>query len=112
MTGVGPIPYALELEDLEYVRHGDRPLLARLFKSRGTGLFPLIANGSLAGQRIADRVAEFGGSWSFILTFRAALVVWIVVDSAAILRPPSTPIRTSCSTWSFTAWPPSRPRSS
>jgi acetyl esterase len=34
--------YELDIEDVEYIRHGDRPLLARLFKPRGTGPFPLI----------------------------------------------------------------------
>ncbi len=34
--------YELEVEDVEYVRHGNEPLLARLFKPRGTGPFPLI----------------------------------------------------------------------
>ena len=34
--------YELDVEDVEYVRHGDSPLLARLFKPRGTGPFPLI----------------------------------------------------------------------
>jgi len=33
---------ALDIEDAEYLRHGDKPLLARLFKPRGTGPFPLI----------------------------------------------------------------------
>jgi acetyl esterase/lipase len=34
--------YELDVEDVEYVRHGNKPLLARLFKPRGTGPFPLI----------------------------------------------------------------------
>lgn len=34
--------YAVDVEDVEYLRHGDTPLLARLFKPRGTGPFPLI----------------------------------------------------------------------
>jgi hypothetical protein len=29
------------------------------------------------GQRVADRVAEFGGSWRVILLFAVLLVVWI-----------------------------------
>jgi len=33
---------AVDVEDVEYLRHGDKPLLARLFKPRGTGPFPLI----------------------------------------------------------------------
>jgi acetyl esterase len=34
--------YNLDIEDVEYLRHGDMPLLARLFKPRGAGPFPLI----------------------------------------------------------------------
>ncbi|HEV2057330.1 MAG TPA: alpha/beta hydrolase [Methylomirabilota bacterium] len=33
---------AIDIEDIEYLRHGDKPLLARLFKPRGVGPFPLI----------------------------------------------------------------------
>ncbi|HWU61238.1 MAG TPA: DUF1003 domain-containing protein [Ensifer sp.] len=29
------------------------------------------------GQRLADRVAEFGGSWTFILLFAAVLALWL-----------------------------------
>lgn len=29
-------------------------------------------------QRIADRVAEFGGSWTFILSFFGFLTIWII----------------------------------
>lgn len=29
------------------------------------------------GQRIADKVADFGGSWTFIISFVAFIVVWI-----------------------------------
>jgi acetyl esterase/lipase len=34
--------YELDVEDVEYVRHGNEPLLARLFKPRGSGPFPLV----------------------------------------------------------------------
>jgi uncharacterized membrane protein len=33
------------------------------------------------GQRISDKVARFGGSWSFIITFSAILFVWILFNS-------------------------------
>jgi CRP/FNR family transcriptional regulator, cyclic AMP receptor protein len=36
------------------------------------------------GQRIADKVASFGGSWTFILLFGAVMAVWIVLNSAAL----------------------------
>ena len=34
--------HEFDVQDIEYLRHGDKPLLARLFKPRGTGPFPLI----------------------------------------------------------------------
>jgi CRP/FNR family cyclic AMP-dependent transcriptional regulator len=33
------------------------------------------------GQRLADRVAAFGGSWPFILVFFAVMVLWIAVNT-------------------------------
>ena len=37
-------------------------------------------------ERIADRVATFGGSWSFIIIFFAIMLVWVVLNSSALLR--------------------------
>ncbi len=42
MTVNAPGTHEIDLEDVEYVRHGDEPLLARLFKPRGAGPFPLV----------------------------------------------------------------------
>lgn len=42
MTTATPRRYEIDVEDREYVRHGDAPLLARLFKPRGDGPFPLV----------------------------------------------------------------------
>ncbi|UUO06615.1 DUF1003 domain-containing protein [Blastopirellula sp. J2-11] len=43
------------------------------------------------GQRLADRVASFGGSWTFILLFGAVLVVWIMLNSITLLTTPFDP---------------------
>jgi uncharacterized membrane protein len=43
------------------------------------------------GQRIADRVADFGGSWTFILTFMGILFLWVIFNSVALLRKPFDP---------------------
>ncbi len=43
------------------------------------------------GQRLADRVAEFGGSWTFIVLFGAVLVGWIVVNSIVLATRPFDP---------------------
>ncbi|GAA5543815.1 DUF1003 domain-containing protein [Ochrobactrum soli] len=33
------------------------------------------------GQRLADKVAEFGGSWTFIMLFALVLVAWVAANS-------------------------------
>jgi len=38
------------------------------------------------GQRIADKVASFGGSWTFIIIFGVILAVWVILNSTALLR--------------------------
>jgi uncharacterized membrane protein len=43
------------------------------------------------GEHLADRIAEFGGSWSFILIFAATLAVWIGVNSVALWWHPFDP---------------------
>jgi len=42
MTMTATAAYAFDVEDVEYLRHGDKPLLARVFKPRGPGPFPLV----------------------------------------------------------------------
>ena len=37
------------------------------------------------GQRIADRVAAFGGSWTFIIMFGVILFAWIIVNSIVLV---------------------------
>ena len=38
------------------------------------------------GQRLADRVAEFGGSWTFILLFAFIIASWIATNSVFLGR--------------------------
>jgi len=33
------------------------------------------------GQKVSDKVARFGGSWSFIITFMVILIVWIAFNA-------------------------------
>lgn len=37
------------------------------------------------GQRIADKVASFGGSWTFILSFLGFITIWISINSFILL---------------------------
>ena len=49
-------------------------------------------NGNLSfGERMADKVAEFGGSWAFILSFMGFLVLWIVLNSYLVMAKPIDP---------------------
>ncbi|MFH2055860.1 MAG: DUF1003 domain-containing protein, partial [bacterium] len=43
------------------------------------------------GQRLADRVAEFGGSWRFIIICAAVLALWISLNSYLLLQRPFDP---------------------
>jgi uncharacterized membrane protein len=37
------------------------------------------------GERLSDHIAEFGGSWKFLITFGAVLVVWIAINGVLIV---------------------------
>jgi uncharacterized membrane protein len=36
------------------------------------------------GERLADRVASFGGSWTFILCFASVLILWVLLNSEVL----------------------------
>jgi uncharacterized membrane protein len=38
------------------------------------------------GQRLADNVAKFGGSWTFISIFAVILLAWVVLNSVILAR--------------------------
>ena len=38
------------------------------------------------GERLADRVAAFGGSWTFIMLFWIVLIGWIILNSLPTVR--------------------------
>ncbi|MEM2126055.1 MAG: hypothetical protein QXQ53_06630 [Candidatus Methanosuratincola sp.] len=41
------------------------------------------------GERLADRIAAFGGSWTFLICFGAFVAIWIGINSAVLIyRPP------------------------
>jgi uncharacterized membrane protein len=43
------------------------------------------------GERLADRIASFGGSWTFLICFGAFLALWIAVNSAVLIWRPVDP---------------------
>jgi len=43
------------------------------------------------GERLADRIATFGGSWTFLMLFALFLVIWIAVNSLVLYWRPMDP---------------------
>jgi len=43
------------------------------------------------GERLADRIAEFGGSWTFLILFALFLLTWIVMNTFVLFAKPLDP---------------------
>jgi uncharacterized membrane protein/uncharacterized membrane protein YeaQ/YmgE (transglycosylase-associated protein family) len=92
-TGVAALPAAAGFEmDLEHqvrlLNEFERRVLARVLRRRPTIVDPNRAFEAQMtfGERVADRVATFGGSWTFIGLFVLGLVGWMIVN-AQVARP-------------------------
>lgn len=38
------------------------------------------------GERLSDKIARFGGSWTFILLFASSIAIWVVWNSSSEVR--------------------------
>src|SRR5437762_10773260 len=43
------------------------------------------------GERLSDHIAEFGGSWKFLITFGAIILVWIAGNAVLLATRPFDP---------------------
>jgi uncharacterized membrane protein len=43
------------------------------------------------GEKMADGLATFGGSWTFLIIFAAILFIWIAINSFLLLKKPFDP---------------------
>src|SRR6201981_4213409 len=50
--------HQFDVEDIEYLRYGDKPLLARVFRPRGEGLFPALIECHGGAWCLSDRTTE------------------------------------------------------
>src|ERR1700738_2365378 len=50
--------HEFDVEDIEYLRHGDKPLLARVYKPRGQGPFPAVVECHGGAWCQSDRLTE------------------------------------------------------
>jgi len=65
-----------ELNDME------KEVLASIHDNRilSENIEPEIQETLTAGQRLADKIAAFGGSWGFIMFFFAFILVWMLLN--------------------------------
>ena len=70
--------YEVQIEDVEYLRHGDKPFLARLFKPQGSGPFPVMVelhggawvNGNREDGNVSNEALASNGVIVAALDFR------------------------------------------
>ncbi|HEX7807139.1 MAG TPA: DUF1003 domain-containing protein [Thermoanaerobaculia bacterium] len=43
------------------------------------------------GQRLADRIAAFGGSWTFLISFACVLAGWVILNSLILANSHTKP---------------------
>jgi len=82
-TGNGSVPGVTEL-DAYVKRLGDveRRVLSAILRRQPVSKDPSREPTELTlGQRVADAIAEFGGSWTFISLFAAFLLGWILLNT-------------------------------
>lgn len=72
----------LDLEVLEGLK--EQEILARNPETQFAGTLTF-------GERLSDRIASFGGSWAFIITFGAILLGWIALNSFILVSRPFDP---------------------
>lgn len=51
-----------------------------------TNVFQDLSTRSTFGQKMADKVASFGGSWTFISIFIGVMVTWIFLNSFILIK--------------------------
>ena len=51
----------------------------------------MVAERDTFGERLADKIAAFGGSWTFLITFFSVLMGWIILNVFIITTRPFDP---------------------
>jgi uncharacterized membrane protein len=71
------------IEKYELLSKQERELINRIVEHKHSvrNINKEFDNQLTLGQRIADKVASFGGSWTFIIIFASILISWIILNS-------------------------------
>ena len=72
--------------ELEKLPDGEREIVERFIsrKHMARNVLQEFDQSMTFGERLADRVAEVGGSWSFILIFLLVMAGWMAVNSVLL----------------------------
>lgn len=52
---------------------------------------PVIESRLSVGDKFADKIAEFGGSWTFIISFFSFLIIWMAINVWVLSKKPFDP---------------------
>jgi len=82
-TGNGSVPGVMELETyVKRLGEVERRVFSAILRRQPVSKDPSREPTDLTiGQRVADGIAEFGGSWTFLSLFAAFLLGWILLNS-------------------------------
>ncbi|MGY3266348.1 DUF1003 domain-containing protein [Lysobacter sp. HA35] len=71
------------------LHEGERRVIERAAERKlvSTDTNNAFADRMTLGERLADRVAQFGGSWTFIILFALVLVAWVAVNTELLRHP-------------------------
>ena len=75
-------------EEFQKLTHLEQRVVDRLLHRNTVARDPNVAFDEqlTVGARTADRVTSFGGSWTFIILFLAAMMIWIAYNAEAARR--------------------------
>lgn len=78
--------FAKSLSDLG---HAEQRILDRLVQRKlvTEDVNEMFSSDLTYGQRLADKVSRFGGSWTFIIVFAIVLALWTALNSYVLHRP-------------------------
>lgn len=81
---------AMENEDISFV---EKEVVNAITENKilTEDVEPIIEKDLTIGQRAADKIAEFGGSWIFIIFFFTFLIAWIILNVWFLGKKPFDP---------------------
>lgn len=75
--------------DEEQLQHDEIDQLIR--SSRSKNINKLQEEQLTFGNKVADKLADFAGSWKFIISFLVIIIIWISINSWVLLFSPYDP---------------------